>query len=67
MTPRAANSYEAWYAQRMAAYRQGLTRHWPLVLVAFVIAVVVGVLSPDRSQPHTPPSPAPAAPAAPVR
>jgi hypothetical protein len=57
MTPPVANSYEAWYARLRAGYRRGMARHWPLVLVALVIAIVIGVLSPDRSQPHGAPSP----------
>jgi hypothetical protein len=61
MTPRADDSYEVWYAQLMTGYRQGLVRHWPLVLVALAIAVVVGVLSPDRSKPDAPLSPTPTA------
>jgi hypothetical protein len=60
MKPRAAGSYQAWYTQLMAARRRGLSRHWPLVPVALVIAIVIGILSPDRSKPHTPQSPAPA-------
>jgi hypothetical protein len=63
MTP-LAGSYEAWYAGLKAAHRRGLIRHWPRVLAAYVVAVgvaiVVGVLSPDRSQPHAPSPPAPA-------
>jgi len=61
MTPRADDSYEIWYAQLMTGYRHGLARHWPLVLVALAIAVVVGVLSPDRSKSDAPLSSAPVA------
>jgi hypothetical protein len=50
--PRGHNPNEAWYFQLMADHRRGLVRHWPLVLVAFVIAIVIGVLSPDRSTPN---------------
>ena len=53
MTPRGHGSNEAWYFRLMAAHRQGLVRHWPLVLVAFVAAVAIGLASPDRSTPQT--------------
>ncbi|THD55048.1 hypothetical protein [Phenylobacterium sp.] len=56
MTPRASSSYEAWYARLKVAHRRALARHWPLVLVAFAIAIVVGVLSPDRSKPPASPA-----------
>jgi hypothetical protein len=61
MTSQGHDPTEAWYIRRMAAHRRGLTRYWPLVLVAFAAAVVIGLLSPDRSRPPASPSPAPAA------
>jgi hypothetical protein len=57
MTPRGHSSNEAWYFQLMAAHRRGLARHWPLVLLAFVVAVAIGLASPDRGAPHPAPSP----------
>lgn len=53
MASRGHSSSEAWYFRLMAAHRRGLVRHWPLVLLAFGVAVAIGVASPDRSAPHT--------------
>ncbi|HLZ74914.1 hypothetical protein [Phenylobacterium sp.] len=61
MTRQGHSPVEAWYMRRMAAHRRGLVRHWPFVLVALAVAVVIGVLSPDRSKSSPPPPPAPAA------
>jgi hypothetical protein len=61
MTPPGHSPTEAWYMCRMAQHHRGLVRHWPLVLVALGVAVILGVLSPDRGKPSPSPSPAPAA------
>jgi hypothetical protein len=60
MTPRSHSPTEAWYQRRMAEHRRGLMRHWPFVLAALVLAVVIGLLSPDRSKSNPPSSRAPA-------
>ena len=60
MTRQGHSPTEAWYMRRMAAHRRGLVRHWPFVLLALAIAVVIGLLSPDRSKPHAAAAPAPA-------
>jgi hypothetical protein len=64
MTRQGHSPTETWYMSRMAAHRRGLVRHWPFVLAALAAAVVIGVLSPDRSRSSPAPSPAPAAAAA---
>jgi hypothetical protein len=61
MLPPAPNANEAWYRRRMAEHRQGLARHWPLVLVALGVAIAIGVVSPDRSRPDRAPAPPAAA------
>jgi hypothetical protein len=55
---------ETWYIQLMTAHRRGLTWRWPIVPAALGVAVVIGVLSPDRSKLQAPRSPAPVASAA---
>lgn len=52
--PRGHSPNETWYFEQVAAHRRGLVRHWPLVLAAFGVAIVIGVVSPDRSRPHAP-------------
>ncbi len=42
---------ESWYRARMAAHRRGLVRLWPLAFVALGVAIVLGIVSPDRSKP----------------
>jgi hypothetical protein len=61
MTPQGHSPTEAWYMCRKAAQRRGLASHWPWVFAALAVAVVIGVLSPDRSKPHAASAPAPAA------
>jgi hypothetical protein len=61
MTPHGHSSNEAWYFQLMAAHRRGWVRHWPLVLLAFGVAVAIGLASPDRSARHTTRAPTSAA------
>jgi hypothetical protein len=51
---------EVWYRRRMAEHRRGLVRHWPWVFAALGVAVVIGLVSPDRSKPHAPQASAPA-------
>jgi hypothetical protein len=36
----------------MTERRRELSRHWPVVLLAFAVAIAIGVTSPDRSKPH---------------
>jgi hypothetical protein len=40
------------YVRMMTDHRRELVRQWPLVLVAFGVAIAIGVASPDRSEPH---------------
>ena len=58
---------EAWYLGLMRSHRRGLVSHWPVTVAvlaaALAIAIVVGLLSPDRSRADlaAPPPPAAAA------
>jgi len=53
-TPLGHSANETWYFRLMAEHRRGLVYRWPLVLVALGVAIIIGVLSPDRSRPHAP-------------
>ena len=48
--PHTAN--DDWYRTRAAEHRRGLERHWPLVFLALLAAIVFATLSPDRSRPE---------------
>ena len=45
---------DAWYLSLMRSHRQGLVSHWPVSAAvraaAIAIAIVFGLLSPDRSR-----------------
>jgi hypothetical protein len=49
------------HVRMMTERRRELTRHWPVVLLAFAVAIAIGVTSPDRSKPHQTEGVAPAA------
>jgi hypothetical protein len=45
---------EAWYLCLMRSHRQGLVSHWPVTVAAraaaVAIAIIIALLSPDRSR-----------------
>ncbi len=54
--PQTAN--DDWYRTRTAEHRRGLERHWPLVFLALLAAIVFATMSPDRSKPERTSAPA---------
>ena len=54
--PQTAN--DDWYRTRAAEHRRGLERHWPLVFLALLAAIVFATMSPDRSRPERTAAPA---------